>query len=542
MKQSLQLRIGQSLTMTPQLQQAIRLLQLSSLELQLEVQQALDSNMMLERAEDDDGRGDELGIGEGGDSLVAEAAQGAALDGAGDGADAAFPEHAGGEDAYLASYEAGGAGEAGSADPASAGAGEPEPGDAEAMGTGATDDIPAELPVDTAWEDLYDAAGPAGSAPAGEDGDFEAQRSAEPGLLDHLRWQLNCAPLSERDQAIAEAIVDGIDADGYLQQTLEDIQQAVSRSFGDPIRLDEVEVMLRFVQSLDPLGVAARSLSECLQLQLVAQPPDTPWRNEAIRLVRDWLPQLGARDYNQLMRRLKLGREQLQAVVSLIQSLNPRPGSHLSPSDVEYVVADVFVRKQRGRWVVEINPETVPSLRINRQYASMVRRADNSSTNNSLRTHLQEARWFIKSLQSRSETLLRVATAIVERQREFLEQGEEFMKPLVLHDIAETLGLHESTISRVTTRKYLHTPRGIFELKYFFSSHVATAEGGEASSTAIRAHIRKLIAAEDGRKPLSDSQLVGCLEEQGYKVARRTVAKYREAMHIPPSNERKQLT
>jgi len=537
MKQSLQLRIGQSLTMTPQLQQAIRLLQLSSLELQLEVQQALDSNMMLERAEDDDGRGDALA--DGSDPVVSEAAEGASAQADADGLDAGPFEYATSEDGYAANYEGTNAGEAGAGDSI---ASEAAGGDAEAMGAGATEDIPAELPVDTAWEDLYDAAGPAGSAPAGEDGDFETQRSAEPGLLDHLRWQLNCAPLSERDQAIADAIVDGIGADGYLQQTLEDIQQAVSRSFADPIRLDEVEVMLKFVQSLDPLGVGARSLSECLLLQLADKPPATPWRSEAIQLVRDWLPQLGSRDYTQLMRRLKLGREQLQAVVSLIQSLNPRPGAHLSPPDVEYVVADIFVRKQRDRWVVELNPETLPSLRINRQYASMVRRADNSSANNSLRSHLQEARWFIKSLQSRSETLLRVASAIVERQRDFLEHGEEGMKPLVLHDIAETLGLHESTISRVTTRKYMHTPRGIFELKYFFSSHVGTNAGGEASSTAIRAHIRKLITGEDGRKPLSDSQIVVRLDGQGYKVARRTVAKYREAMNIPPSNERKQLS
>jgi len=535
MKQSLQLRIGQSLTMTPQLQQAIRLLQLSSLELQLEVQQALDSNMMLERADDpDDVRGEDLAERD----ADATAESSPDLAGGGDGADTQYPGQGTPEDSYGSSLSA----EAMLGETATAGAGDLHPGDAEAVEAGVTVDIPAELPVDTAWEDLYDAAGPAGSAPPGEDGDFETQRSAEPGLLDHLRWQLNCVPLSARDQAIAEAIVDGIDADGYLQQTLEDIQQAVASGLGAAVGMDEVEVMLKLVQSLDPLGVGARSLSECLLLQLVDRPPDTPWRGEAMQLVRDWLPQLAARDFNLLMRRLKLTREQLQNVVSLIQSLNPRPGGHLSPPEVEYVVADVFVRKQRDRWVVELNPEAMPNLRINRHYASMVRRADNSSDNNSLRNHLQEARWFIKSLQSRSETLLRVASAIVERQRDFLEHGEEGMKPLVLHDIAEVLGLHESTISRVTTRKYMHTPRGIFELKYFFSSHVSTAEGGEASSTAIRAHIRKLISAEDGRKPLSDSQLVELLDKQGYKVARRTVAKYREAMNIPPSNERKRLS
>jgi RNA polymerase sigma-54 factor len=239
---------------------------------------------------------------------------------------------------------------------------------------------------------------------------------------------------------------------------------------------------------------------------------------------------------------MKLGREELQQVINLIQSLNPRPGSKFATADTEYVVPDVYVRRKSGKWQVELNPETVPSLRINRRYASMIRRADNSPDNTSLRAHLQEARWFIKSLQSRGETLLKVATAIVERQRAFLEHGEEAMKPLVLHDIAEILGMHESTISRVTTRKYMHTPRGIYELKYFFSSHVSTATGGEASSTAIRAVIRKLIDAENAMKPLSDSTIAQILSDQGINVARRTVAKYREAMNIPPSHERKRLT
>jgi RNA polymerase sigma-54 factor len=514
MKQSLQLRIGQSLTMTPQLQQAIKLLQLSSLELHLEVQQALDSNMMLELAED----GDEMR-----ESIDAVNEH--------DERSTATAEF---EVAQREEYEASGTAEL---DHGAVEVLEPSA----TAEVGETHDIPEDLAVDSVWEDLYDAAAPAGSPPPGEDGDFEVQRSAQPTLQEHLRWQLNLMPLSAIDQAIAAAIVDGVTSDGYLGQPLEDIQQAVSAELGASIELADVEVALRLVQSLDPLGVAARDLRECLLLQLSQAPAATPCLSEAIALVSEHLKLLGAKDYNQLMRRLKLSREQLQAVVALIQSLNPRPGAHLTPPEVEYVVADVYVRRSRGTWQVELNPDAVPSLRINKRYASMIRRADNSNDNNSLRTHLQEARWFIKSLQSRSETLLKVATAIVERQRDFLEQGEEAMKPLVLHDIAEVLGLHESTISRVTTRKYMHTPRGIFELKYFFSSHVGTSAGGEASSTAIRAHIRKLIAAEEGRKPLSDNQLADLLEAQGYNVARRTVAKYREAMNIPPSNERKRL-
>jgi RNA polymerase sigma-54 factor len=258
-------------------------------------------------------------------------------------------------------------------------------------------------------------------------------------------------------------------------------------------------------------------------------------------LIAKYFDVLVARDFNQLARRMKLDKEALQEVIRVIQSLNPRPGAHLQSSRVEYVVPDVYVRRKAGSWQVELNPDSVPHLRVNSYYAAMIRRADNSTDNTSLRAHLQEARWFIKSLQSRSQTLLRVATAIVERQRAFLEHGDVAMKPLVLHDIAEVLGMHESTISRVTTRKYMHTPRGIFELKYFFSSHLNTDAGGAASSTAIRAVIKKLIAAEDHQSPMSDSKIAGVLTEQGIQVARRTVAKYREGMAIPPSNERKRL-
>ena len=336
-------------------------------------------------------------------------------------------------------------------------------------------------------------------------------------------------------------IVDDLDATGYLTSPLEELAATVSVVVGDLIESDEVQAILRLVQGLEPAGVAARNLRECLLLQLAQLANDTPWLTESQRCVADFLDMLAARDYNQLMRRLKIAREDLAKVIALIQSLNPRPGAQYSDEQTEYIVPDVFVYKYKDRWRVELNTETMPPLRVNPYYASMIKRADNSEGNSSLRTHLQEARWFIKSLQSRSETLLRVATAIVERQRAFLEHGEEAMKPLVLHDIAEALEMHESTISRVTTRKYMHTPRGIFELKYFFSSHVSTTLGGEASSTAIRAVIKKLIAAENVQKPLSDHKIAALLSDQGVQVARRTVAKYREAMSIPPSNERKRI-
>lgn len=285
----------------------------------------------------------------------------------------------------------------------------------------------------------------------------------------------------------------------------------------------------------------ARDLRECLLLQLRQLDADTPWLTEAKRLTGDYLDLLGSRDYSQLMRRLKLKEDDLRQVIELIQSLNPRPCSQISANEPEYVVPDVLVRKHNERWLVELNQEAVPRLRVNPQYAGFVRRADSSADNTFMRNQLQEARWFIKSLQSRNETLMKVATQIVEHQRGFLEYGDEAMKPLVLHDIAEAVGMHESTISRVTTQKFMHTPRGIYELKYFFSSHVSTSEGGECSSTAIRAIIKKLVAAENQKKPLSDSKIAGLLEAQGIQVARRTVAKYRESLGIAPSSERKRL-
>ncbi len=289
------------------------------------------------------------------------------------------------------------------------------------------------------------------------------------------------------------------------------------------------------------MGVGARDLRECLLLQIRQLPDDTPMLEQATRVIRDHLELLGNRDFSQLMRRSKLKEDQLRDAISLIQTLNPRPGSEIASGEAEYVIPDVIVRRDSHRWIVELNQDAVPKVRVNGHYASMVRRADSSEDNTYLRNNLQEARWFIKSLQSRNETLMKVATQIVEHQRGFLEHGEEAMKPLVLHDIAEAVGMHESTISRVTTQKYMHTPRGIFELKYFFSSHVGTSEGGEFSSTAIRALIKKLVAAENPKKPLSDSKIAGLLEEQGIEVARRTIAKYRESLNIAPSSERKRL-
>lgn len=349
------------------------------------------------------------------------------------------------------------------------------------------------------------------------------------------------AQISDADKVIAITIIDSLDEDGYLSGTLEDILGAVDEELED-VGIEEIEAVLRMIQSMGPAGVGARDIKECLTLQLKQCAPDTPRLVEAKMLIDNYLDLLAGHDYNQLMRKMKLDQEALTEVVTLIQSMNPRPGNQVSDTRTEYVTPDVYVKKVKGIWKVDLNADGIPNLKINSAYANMIRRADNSADNNSLKSHLQEARWFIKSIRSRSETLLRVTTCIVERQRAFLEHGEEAMKPLVLHDVAEALGMHESTISRVTTRKYMHTPRGIFELKYFFSSHVSTNYGGVCSSTAIRALIKKLITAETPNKPLSDSKIAAILEDQGINVARRTIAKYREAMAIPPSNERKRLT
>lgn len=467
--------------MTPQLQQAIRLLQLSNMELQTEIQQILESNMMLE-----------LDEGEENDQV---------------------------DQPYNDSAQI-----------------------TEDNNTTTTDEdnIPEDLPVDSAWEDIYDPSSTYSHSNGVDTSSFfENQNTEENNLRNHLLWQLNVTQTSDKDKAIAISIIDALDDDGYLTCDLADILE----SLGDDIdvEMDEVEAVLHLIQAMEPAGVAARDLHECLLLQLEQCEPSTPWLGKAKELVNRHLQLMASRDFNQLMRRLKVNSDELQQIITLIQTMNPKPGGIIQSAKTEYIIPDVYVKKEKGAWKVELNTDAIPQLRINTSYANMIRRADNSSDNTSLKNHLQEARWFIKSLQSRSETLLRVASCIVEKQRAFLEYGEEAMKPMVLHDVAELLGLHESTISRVTTRKYMHTPRGIYELKYFFSSHVSTDQGDACSSTAIRALIKKLISEEPHKKPLSDSKIAKTLSSQGIQIARRTVAKYREAMSIPPSNERKRL-
>ncbi|PVZ71922.1 RNA polymerase factor sigma-54 [Pelagibaculum spongiae] len=501
MKPMLQLRVGQSLNMTPQLQQAIRLLQLSSLDLQSEIQQNLDSNPMLELTENDAEP-----------SVNAEA----------DAAETAQKNES--ESAIDNSVD-----------------------------LSAATEIQPDLPVDTQWDDIYQSSSPSSSglsrSSAQDNSDFESNAAADEDLQKHLSWQSSVAHFNPKDELIAEAIIESIDEQGYLQTSCQEILDTVNQQLKELLpadelellNLDEIEVIRHRIQQFDPIGCASIDLRDCLMVQLKRLDSTIPSRADAINIVDRYMKLLGSRDYRQLMRLARIKEPQLKLALELIQGLDPRPGGNIATNNTSYVVPDVFVSKCNNRWMVELNPDTAPKIRINDGYASLIRRADNSRDNSFLKDNLQEARWFLKSLESRNETLLKVATDIVQHQQGFLEYGDEAMKPLVLHDIAESVGMHESTISRVTTQKFMHTPRGIYELKYFFSSHVNTTSGGECSSTAIRALIKKLVAAEDAKKPLSDNKIAELLKEQGIKVARRTIAKYRESLSIPPSNERKQL-
>ena len=541
MKQSLSIKLGQQLKMTPQLQQAIRLLQLSALELEQEIQENIDANPLLESEEDWSDGGD----GESGDSAVSGDDPNepqeleASIDDAGAGGDmeftddyaatelepSDFPDNYGEE---MISTEV--------VDVAIDGMGESEVSDQ------LHEPLAEDIPVDSNWDDVYPQS-PAGNA-AESDYDAGANDSAEETLESHLLWQLNLMPIADSDRQIALAIIDAINDDGLLGTSIQDICLTLAgnnQGSEPPPTEAEVTEILHRIQRFDPVGVGARDLRECLLLQLEQLDAATPWLDEATTLVSEHLDVLGNKDFTTLVRQTQLSEHELSQVVALIRTLQPRPGNALLVEKADYEIPDVLVRKDKGRWLVELNPETLPRVRINNTYAGLIKSIPTGPDKDYLRDNLQEAKWFLKSLQTRHDTLLKVAAKIVEVQKDFLEWGPEAMKPLILADIAEQVDLHESTISRVTNRKYLATPRGLFELKYFFSSHVGTTSGGEVSSTAIRALIRNLTAEENPRKPLSDSKIAAILAEQKINVARRTVAKYRESLSIPPSNERKQL-
>jgi len=472
LKPALQLRLGQQLTMTPQLQQAIKLLQLPVLELQAQVQLALESNVMLEVEEEES-------------QELTPLEQQQAVDQAPD-----------------------------------------------------ADEGPREEEVSVEMVDPWDdTSTPAGEKRTNDDDDrpLEFADEAERDLHQHLIWQLETSPLDPRQVWIGEAIIDALNDDGYLTESLADILAGLTTDL--PVTADEVEQVLAYVQTFDPAGIGARSVSECLCLQLSQLEPETPGRELALRLARDHLQDVADRDVATLRRALDVDEEALQEAMALIQGCQPRPGSAFQSSQPEYIVPDVFVKRTASGWAVEINPASVPRLRVNQSYAGVVARSADYA---SLRAQLQEARWLIRSLEIRRETLLKVARTIVQRQSAFLEKGDEAMEPMILRDVAEAVSMHESTVSRVTTGKYMHTPRGIFEFRHFFSSHVAGTDGGDVSSVAIRARIRRLIADEDGARPLSDAQLAELLASEGIKVARRTVAKYRESLGLASSSERRQ--
>ncbi|WP_100656665.1 RNA polymerase factor sigma-54 [Alteromonas flava] len=493
MKPSLQLKFSQQLTMTPQLQQAIKLLQLSTLDLQTEIQEALDSNPLLELEEghEPDSNSDLQTNSKEKEEPTANSS----------------------DDSL-------------------------ESGDALEKA-----ELPDELPIDSTWDEYYSASSAPAPMSSGSDDDQVFQGETTDNIQDHLLWQMDLTPFSEVDRAIAIAIIDSIDESGYLTCSVDDILSSVNDDdvTEEQIEEDEVMCVLKRIQMFDPIGSGSRTPQECLLVQLNQFAPDTPWVSEAKQILIEFSDLLSSKDYRTLMRKSRLKEEELREALRLLQTLNPRPGSALITKEPEYVIPDVSVSKKNGRWHVELNPDSLPKLSINQQYAAMSRNARNSSDSQFIRSHMQEAKWFIKSLESRNETLLKVANCIVQQQIGFFEHGPEMMKPMVLNDVAEMVDMHESTISRVTTQKYMHTPRGIFELKYFFSSHVATDGGGECSSTAIRALIKKLVAAEKPSKPLSDSKIAQLLADQGIQVARRTIAKYRESLAIPPSNQRKSL-
>lgn len=473
--------------MTPQLQQAIRLLQLSTLDLQQEIQEALDSNPLLEVEETND------------EPTAEENTRSEEKEPTVELADSAEPDVKDSSELIEKS------------------------------------EISNDLEIDTTWDDVYSAN--TGSTGIALDDDAPVyQGETTQSLQDYLIWQLDLTPFSETDRTIALALIDAIDDYGYLTVSTEDILESFDN---EEIEIEEIEAVRKRIQQFDPLGVASNNLQDCLLLQLATYPEDTPWLAEAKLVLTDHIDQLGNRDYKLIIKETKLKEAELREALKLVQQLDPRPGSRIASEHAEYVIPDVSVYKDHGKWIVTINPDSVPRLKVNQQYAALGK--GNSADSQYIRSNLQEAKWLIKSLESRNETLLKVAKCIVEHQRDFFEYGEEAMKPMVLNDVALAVDMHESTISRVTTQKYMHTPRGIFELKYFFSSHVSTDNGGECSSTAIRALIKKLVAAENSAKPLSDSKIAALLADQGIQVARRTIAKYRESLGIAPSSQRKRL-
>ena len=501
MRQGLQLKFSQQLNMTPQLQQAIKLLQLSTLDLEQEIIEQLYNNPLLETDEQEG---------------VKDQIQQDNISGTDDVSfDNDDPEN------YTQAQDS----------------------SEHVSGTTETNwetDNSDNLPIDSNWSEGTSTA----TKPLSNDNDFNLDTvyQVTESLQDHLFWQLNLITLSDRDKAVAEAFIDAVNDNGFLSNDLQEITAHLKeQNKDDPLQDDELVAVLKRLQQFDPPGIFARDLKECLSIQLNQHSDETPYLQEAKLLVDDFLEDIASTELAKLVRKSKVDQVCLQQGLELIRTLNPRPGEKLAADDTEYIVPDVYIEKLQGRWQVRLNNSNIPRIKINQTYSDLIRRADDSAENQFLKKNLNEARWFIRSLESRNDTLTQVTMAIVDFQKGFLEHGPVAMKPLVLSEIAEQLDLHESTISRVTTKKYMATPQGIFELKYFFSSHVGTSDGGECSSTAVCAILKMLIEAERPCKPLSDNKLTTLLADQGIQVARRTVAKYRESMNIPSSSQRKRF-
>ena len=479
MKQSLQLKLSQHLTLTPQLQQSIRLLQLSTQELSQELDRMLMDNPLLELEEPASGH------------------QGAPILNGQEPATAAAPDKA-------------------------------------------QESSSVDAPVDPQSSDLdwFGSGSAAPAAPTDEDAGPPALAAEPPSLREHLLDQVTLLNLDARDKTLVALLVDALDENGYLTMNLDELSESLPSEL--EISIEELRIALCHLQQLEPTGVGARSPSECLTLQLLALPLSTPGRELALAIVRDHLELLAAHDFVRLRKALGCHDERLKEAQRLVQSLDPRPGSAFGGNEARYVVPDVIVKKIKGVWVASLNADAMPKLRVNSMYADILK-GGRGAPASQMSQQLQEARWLIKNVQQRFETILRVSQAIIDRQRHFFEHGEVAMRPLVLREIADLLGLHESTVSRVTTQKFMFTPRGIFELKYFFGSHVATDAGGACSATAIRALIKQMVVAEDQKRPLTDARIAEILSQQGIVVARRTIAKYRESLHIPPVNLRKAL-
>lgn len=479
LKPGLQLKLSQQLTMTPQLQQAIKLLQMSTLDLSQEISEMVESNPMLD------------------------------------------------DEAYSESLEAQ----------------KPDSETSEIEEKPQNEGIEQlEGVIEEGWDNFYQSLpneSRASAPPPKDDRPLEIPDTSEQNLRDHLSWQISMLNLSERDFNIAEAIVDAVNDDGYLSISIENLLQTLSNL--EDLQEDEVISVLHLVQHLDPIGAASRDLTECLHIQLRLLDDSIEEKQLAIELVQCHLADLARRDLKLLKKKTKQSESKLEKAINLIQTLEPKPGRCFATDTTEYITPDVYVHKRENQWVVSLNAQATPELKVNGYYHSLIKSASKDDASY-MRGQLQEARWLIKSLETRNDTILRVSQNIVMHQQDFFEHGPEAMRPLILRDVAEQVDLHESTISRVTSRKYMHTPKGIFELKYFFSSHVATADGGECSAIAIQAMIKKLIDEENAGKPLSDSKISTILNDKGIKVARRTVAKYREAQHIPSSTERKRMS